>query len=235
LCSPKKGGKLMLSHRVVLTSITTAAMAMMVTVTQTRPTPAESRSANYNFLVASGFLCDLNDSTTCPAVARAANGETIELSGAGTLNPSSKSITAAGALTQKSSTGEIVATGIWTATELLSFKCYGIAPGALLRGNQKFRTSGLLPMGMGLLAGPTPAGGLALLRVRLLPDTGRPKDAILQVNCAKGKVPENQQGDGIRLAIQERGPKFDRKVSGRTIFMLRKPGLDPSSKRLVNP
>ena len=78
-------------------------------------------------------------------------------------------------------------------------------------------------MGMGLLAGPMPAGGLALLRVRLWPDSGKPKEAFLQVNCAKGKVPENQQGDGIRLAIQEGGTKFDEKVSGRTMFMLRRP------------
>ena len=78
-----------------------------------------------------------------------------------------------------------------------------------------------------------PAGGLALLRVRLWPDSGKPKEAFPQVNCAKGKVPENQQGDGIRLAIQEGGPKFDQKVSGRTLFMLRKPGLNLSSKRPV--
>jgi hypothetical protein len=71
-----------------------------------------------------------------------------------------------------------------------------------------------------------PAGGLALLHIRLVPDSGRPKDAILQVNCAKGKVPENEQGDGVRLAIQGGGPKFDQKVSGRTVFLLRKPGLN---------
>jgi len=156
-------------------------------------------------------------------VARTAKGDTVEISGAGMLNPSSKSVTATGAFTHKNSTGEILQTGIWTATELLSFKSYGVAPGALLRGNHKFRTSGLLPMGMGLLAGPMPIGGLALLRVRLWPDSGKPREAFLQVNCAKGKVPENQQGDGIRLAIQEGGTKFDEKVSGRTMFMLRRP------------
>ncbi|PYV39360.1 MAG: hypothetical protein DMG06_23315 [Acidobacteria bacterium] len=223
----------MLSHRVVLTLAIVGVAAVLVTVTQASPASAEGGSANYNFLVASGFLCDPNDSTTCPAVARAANGNTIELSGAGTLNPSSKSITAAGAFAHKNSAGKIVETGVWTATELLSFKSYGIAPGALLRGNQKFRTSGILPIGRGLLAGPMPTGGLALLRVRLWPDSGKPKEAFLQVNCAKGKVPENQQGDGVRLAIQEGGPKFDQKVSGRTVFMLRKPGLNLSPKRPV--
>ena len=153
-------------------------------------------------------------------MARTAKGDTVEISGAGMLNPSSKSVTATGAFTHKNSTGEILQTGIWTATELLSFKSYGVAPGALLPGNQKFRTSGLLPKGMGLLAGPMPAGAPG---ASLAPDSGKPKEAFLHVNCAKGNVPENQQGDGIRLAIQEGGTKFDEKVSGRTMFMLRRP------------
>src|SRR5262249_46115956 len=162
-----------------------------------------------------------------------ANGDTIELSGAGTLSLAIKSVTTAGAFTHKTSTGEILETGVWTATELLSFKSYGIAPGALMRGTQKFKSSRLLPLGLGMLAGPMPAGGLALIRVRLLPDVVQPQEAILQVNCAKGRVPENQQGDGIRLAIQEGGPKFDQKVSGRTVFMLRKPGLAFPSRTSV--
>jgi hypothetical protein len=175
--------------------------------------------------VGSGFLCDPNDFSTCPAVARAASGDTIEISGAGTLSLANKSVTAAGAFTHKNSIGEIVATGIWTASGLLNFTSYGMAPGALMTQRQKFKLSRLSPLGLGMLAGPMPAGGLALIRVRLIPDVGQPQEAILQVNCAKGKVPENQQGDGIRLAIQEGGPKFDQKVGGRTVFMLRKPGL----------
>jgi hypothetical protein len=215
----------MLSHRVVLTFVITGFTAILVTVMQASLTLADSSSANYNFLIASGFLCDPNDSTTCPAAAQAASGDSIELSGAGTLSLASRSITAAGAFTQKSSTGEVTATGIWTATELLSFKSYGLAPGALLRGNPKPRAFGLLPMGLGMMAGPLPAGGLALLRIRLVSDIGTPKDAILQVNCALGKVPPNQPGDGVRLLIQEDGMKFDQKVSGRTVFILRKPGF----------
>src|SRR5262249_48088383 len=135
-----------------------------------------------------------------------------------------KSVMASGAYTHKSSAGEIVSTGVWAATELLSFTSYGLAPGTLMRQRQKFKAARLFPLGLGMLAGPMPVGGLALIRVRLLPDVGQPQEAILQVNCAKGRVPENQQGDGIRLAFQEGGPKFDQKVSGRTIFMLRKPG-----------
>jgi hypothetical protein len=122
--------------------------------------------------------------------------------------------------------GEIVETGIWKAKELLKFNFYGIAPGALLRGKQKFNSFGLFPMGLNILAGSMPAGGLALLGIQLLPDVGNPKDAILQVNRALGKVPENQKEDGVRLAINGGGLKFDQKVSGRTMFILRKPGFN---------
>src|SRR5262245_58891431 len=157
--------KRMFSHRVVLTLFSiVAAMALLVIVTQASPASGEGSSANYNFLVASGFLCDPNNSTTCPAVARAANGDTIELSGVGMLSLGNKSVTAAGAFTQKSSTGAVIATGIWIATELLSFKSYRIAPGALMRQQpHKFKMPGFSPLGFGMLDQPMPVGGLALI------------------------------------------------------------------------
>ena len=212
-------------------------------VQQKAETPRFSpATANYNFLIASAFLCDPSDSTTCPAVARAANGETIEISGAGTLGTANKSVTAAGAFTVKSPNGYVVTTGVWTATGLVSFEPYGIAPGALLRDYPQFRTLGAFPgkgglmepglmmagpMGpigpMGLMTGPLAAGGLAVIRIRLLPDAGSPRDAVLQVNCAKGKVPEGRPGDGVRLAITG-GPEFEEQLGGRTVFLLRRPG-----------
>jgi hypothetical protein len=178
--------------------------------------------------VASGYVCNPIDSRSCPAVAQSANGDSMEISGAGTLNPSSKEITATGVFTHKTATGDVVETGIWRATALLNFNSYGIAPGALLLDKQRFRLFGPFPIGFH--AGPMPAGGLALLGIQLLPDAGKPKEAILQVNCALGKVPANQQQDGVRLAIVGGGIKFDQRVSGRTMFMLRKPEQGLSSK-----
>jgi len=212
-------------------------------LSQQKPEPPRFSlaTANYNFLIASAFLCDPSDSTTCPAVARAANGETIEISGAGTLGAASKSVTAAGAFTVKSPDGYIVTTGVWTATGLVSFESYGIAPGALLRDYPQFGTFGAFskgdfvkpgpmmagPMGlmagpMGLLAGPMAAGGRAVIRIRLLPNAGSPTDVILQVNCAKGKVPEDRPVDGVTLAITG-GPEFSEQLGGRTVFLLRRP------------
>ena len=60
------------------------------------PLSADSSSASYNLLVASGYLCDATNSGSCPAVSQAANGDSIELSGVGTMNPSSKTVTCHG-------------------------------------------------------------------------------------------------------------------------------------------
>ncbi len=188
-------------------------------------------TANYNFLIASGFLCDPDASAACPAVARASNGETIEINGAGTLGLAGKSVTAAGAFTEKTPTGGIVITGVWTATGLVSFESYGVDPRALLLDYPKLRTLGPFPMGRGmmpgpmagLMAGPVAAGGLAVIRIRLLPDAGGPRDGLLRVNCAKGKAPADEPSDGVRLAITGGGPVFDEEVSGRTVFLLRRP------------
>jgi len=203
---------------------------------QKQSQPANTTAtANYNFLIASGFLCDPNDSAQCPAVTRAADGETIEISGAGTLGLANKSVTAAGAFTEKTPTGEIVATGVWTATELASFESYGLDPGVLLRDYPQFRRLGLFVMAgpkmpgpmagpmAGLMAGPIAAGGVAVIRIRLLADAGSSGEAILRVTCAKGKVPEDEQSDGVRLDITG-GPAFDEQVSGRTVFLLQRPG-----------
>lgn len=211
----------MTRHKDILLTIITLTALILVPLMATNLVSADSSSANYNLLVASGYLCDAANSGSCPAVAQAANGDTIELSGVGTLNSSSKAVTAMGAFTHKRSNGEIIETGIWKATELMKFDSYGIAPGAIMRDKRPSKPLGMFPMGF--LTGPLPTGGLALLRIQLLPDAGKPKEAILQVNCAIGKVPPNQEGDGIRLVVQGEELKFDQKVSGRVMFTVRRP------------
>jgi hypothetical protein len=62
-----------------------------------------------------------------------------------------------------------------------------------------------------------------VIRIRLLPDAGSPTDAVLRVNCAKGKVPDDWPSDGVRLAITG-GEEFDEQLGGRTVFLLRRPG-----------
>ena len=194
---------------------------------KTEPQRSTTATTNYNFLIGSGLLCDA-DSSACPAVAGATNRETIEISGAGTLDPGSKSVTGAGAFIQKTAEGDIVATGVWTASDLVSFQSYGIAPGAMMREHPTLRTSRPFPMGKmpgpaaAMMAGPLAAGGLAVIRILLLPDVGSPSEAVLQVNCARGNAPEGAQSDGVRLTITG-GLQFDEQVGGRTALLLRRP------------
>jgi hypothetical protein len=198
-------------------------------------------TADYNFLIASGFLCDANHSGDCPAIAQAANGESIEISGAGTLSLTGHSVSAAGTFTQKSPSGDIVSMGVWTATALESFQSYGLAPGVLrdypqLRAFRAFTKSDLMARGLMIggplervMGGPMVAGGLAVIRIRLLPDAGSPMEAVLRITCATGKVPEGEQNDGVRLTVSG-GPAFDSHVSGKTVFLLRRPAAELAPK-----
>lgn len=191
-------------------------------------------AAKYNFLIGSGLLCESDNSTACAAVAETASEKTIQVSGAGMIDLSGKSVTGAGTFAQKTPAGYIVATGVWTAKALVSFRSYGLAPRALQLDYPKLRALGSSSVVFGkmpgpvatMMAGPTAVGGVAVIRIRLLPDVGSPRSAVLRVTCARGEVSPDQARDGIKLAISGGGPNFDEEVSGRTLFLLQRPGPD---------
>jgi hypothetical protein len=194
------------------------------------PAIAQNSGGDYIFLIGSGFLCDSGDSSACPAVVKSAEGSSYEMSGAGTFNPQSKSVMAGGTFTHKSSSGDVLETGVWIASELVSFDSYGIAAGALMRAGSAFGPARFGPRRMPMLSGPMPAGGLAVFRIRLLPMWGVSKTATLQVNCALGKVPDERPTEGIRLAFEGGGGEFDEEVSGRAMFVLTRPGTSSAAK-----
>ena len=193
------------------------------------PARAQSDAASYAFLIGSGFLCDAGDSGACPAVVKSEGGDTFEISGAGTFNPLQKTVTAAGTFTHRSPDGNARETGIWVASELVSFSSYGVAPGALAREGRALGTPLFGGRRMPMFSGSMPAGGLAVLRICLLPALGLAKNATLQVNCALGKAPDEHPTEGIRLAFEEGGAEFDADVSGRTLFLLTSPGASAAS------
>jgi hypothetical protein len=195
---------------------------------------AQSNSADYVFLIASGFLCDAGDSTSCPAVVKSVDGSSYEMNGAGTFNTKSKVVTATGTFTHKSPNGNPLETGIWIANELVGFDSYGIAPGARVQAGSAFGPSLLVPRHMPILSSSLPAGGLAVMRIRLLPMGGPSRTAVLQVNCALGKVPEEHETEGIRLTFEGGGAEFDEGISGRVLFLLTTPGTSPAA-RAPNP
>jgi hypothetical protein len=208
--------------------ITWGAVASLAIFLAAIPVKAQSSNGDYIFLVGSGFLCDIGDSYACPAVVKSAQGDSYEMGGAGTFSTQSKSVTATGTFTHKSADGDSLETGIWIASELVGFNSYGIAPGALARGGRAFGPPPSGPRRMPMLSGPMPAGGLAVFRIRLLPMWGGSKSALLQVNCALGKVPDEHQVEGIRLTFEGGGAGFDQELGGRTMFLLVRPGASIS-------
>jgi len=194
------------------------------------PARAQRNNGDYLFFIGSGFLCQANDSSACPAVAKSADDSTYELSGAGTLAPQNKSVTAAGTFTHKSTDGVVLATGVWIASELVSFDSYGVAPGALTREGRALGPPQFGPKRLPMFSCSMPTGGRAVLRIRLIPVLGLAKNATLQVNCALGKVPDEHQVEGIRLAFEGGGEEFDEEISGRALFLLTRPGASAAAK-----
>jgi hypothetical protein len=216
--------KVMLNQNIFSTIIVTwVAVPSLAMFLSAVPARAQNNPSNYTFMVASGFLCDPGDSATCPAVVKSANGDFYQMSGAGTFNTQSKSVTATGTYTYESSSGTVLETGVWIASELMRFDSYGIAPGALLNGRRAFGSSQLGPKGLPMSSGPMPTGGLAVFRIRLLPMSGTSKTAVLQANCALGKVPAEREIEGIRLSFERNGTEFAQEAGGRVMFFMMRP------------
>jgi hypothetical protein len=185
----------------------------------------QSPSVNYNLVLASGFLCNPGDSSTCPAVAKSENGDTYEISGAGTFDPQSKSVKAAGTFNHKLSNGNLIETGVWVASDLVSFGSYGIAPAALIQKGPAFGPPQIGPKRLGMRSGPLPTGGLAIFRILLTPMSGTTKTALLQVNCALGDVPRERSVEGIRLNVERNGGEFSEEAGGRVMFLAVRPEM----------
>jgi len=194
------------------------------------PAKAQNNASNYTLLVASGFLCDPGDSATCPAVVKSANGDSYEMSGAGTLNTQSKSVTAAGTFAHKSSDGTVLETGVWIVSDLARFDSYGVAPGALLHQERALGPTPFNPKHLPMASGAIATGGLAVFHIRLLPMRGTTKAAVLQVNCALGDVPRERQAEGIRLTFESNGSEFSEEVSGRVMFLSMRPEVSAPVK-----
>ena len=154
---------------------------------------ADAGANTYEYLVGSGLLCSLGPGA-CPDVARAPNGDTIELAGQGTFSIHPKSVTGGGTFTHRDAAGNVLGSGTWTATQLLGFHSYG--SGAAQGLPSEF------------------TGGLVLIRVHLSAGF----DAILQVDCAIGDQIPGGAIEGVRLAVQG-GLNFNEEVSGLTVFI----------------
>lgn len=193
-------------------------------------TKAQNGSALYTFLVASGFLCDPGDSSTCPAAVKSPDGDSYEISGAGTFDPQNKSVKAAGTFNHKSTNGNVLETGVWTASDLISFDSYGVAPSALVRKGPAFGGPQIGPKRLPMRLGPLPTGGLAIFRILLMPLSGTTKTAVLQVNCALGDVPRERSVEGIRVTLEPNNSEYSEEVAGRVMFLALRPQVSTPAK-----
>ena len=124
-----------------------------------------------------------------PNIAAALNGDHVAVTGEGEFTVSPKSVTASGEFTHTAANGDVVASGTWTASELISFDFYGcrfIPALGVDTGNDDF-CGGALKMAVVL---DTPIGGLP---------------AVLTVFCIIGnQAPSSHNlpdGEGVTLVV----------------------------------
>ncbi len=151
---------------------------------------ADSGSQTFSYLAGTGPLCVLTPNP-CPDVARADNGDTVDITGSGTLSIHDNTVSGGGTFVHKAPNGAVRAQGTWKATALLSFNSFGTQAG--------------LPQNL--------FGGVARIRVHLSAGI----DAILEIDCAIGKAPAGHM-EGVRLVV-DNGLNFNQKVSGFTVFI----------------
>lgn len=129
--------------------------------------------------------------TTPADVAMATNGDTITIVGSGTFTIHPNSVTGSGTFVHRNSAGDVLASGTWTATQLVSFVSFG--------------TSAPFP--------PSFEGGKAVIRVHASVGV----DALLTVYCLIGSPPSGFE-EGIRLNVQNI-INFNMQDGGNTLFI----------------
>ncbi len=138
-----------------------------------------------------------------PQVSQAANGDMVSITGDGVFSVHPKTVGANGTFTHSDSQGNVLGSGTWVATQLLSFQPYGC--GVVL----------------GFPIPPNLCGGKLMLRVQLSSASGQ-FEGILSVFCIIGPNPPNshddESGEGARLDIVGVN-NFNKIVSGGNVYI----------------
>jgi hypothetical protein len=142
-----------------------------------------------------------------PNVSEAPNGDRISVTGGGVFSVHPKSVTASGAFTHTDSEGNVVGSGDWTATQLLSFEFYGCG----------------VVESLGVTLPPNFCGGALKMAVTLTPTgTSLAFKAQLTVFCIVGPQAPTSHDDpseeGIRLVVPGIA-NFNDIVSGMNIYI----------------
>src|SRR6266566_2796582 len=159
----------------------TVVLAVLVIVAGLGVTASAGRPSGVRtFLVGSGLLCE--EAGACPDISMADNGDTVEIAGDGTLNPTTREATGGGTFIHHLADGSVFAHGTWEAVGLIAFRSYGTI----------------------VVDGATLEGGLALIRVAIHPSEfqGVTFSGILTVDCIIGDAPAGAD-EGVRLNVQD--------------------------------
>ncbi len=138
-----------------------------------------------------------------PQVSQAANGEMVSITGDGVFSVHPKTVGANGTFIHSDTQGNVLGSGTWVATQLLSFQPYGC--GVVL----------------GFPIPPNLCGGKLMLRVQLTSESGQ-FEGILSVFCIIGPNPPNshddESGEGARLDIIGVN-NFNKIISGGNVYV----------------
>jgi len=211
-----------MKRRIVMATVVMAALMVAVMgvsglmgAMSTSPVAADSGNLEFEWHAASGKSLDNLDCdqdapadvgspdgsfALCPDMATAANGETIEMIGSGTLrihakDGSPKKVDGGGAFDHTIDGDSF--TGTWEAEQLLMFETYGPGGADFIAVDPTVRTAWRT--------------GRALIMVHLVYDNGMEADAILEIGC---RLPGNTTLipgtlEGIRLLVGDGGLNFN--------------------------
>src|SRR6266702_2904307 len=159
-------------RRLILFALALAAAVVLV------PTVAVADSATHAYLLVMDE----------PNMGLAANGEQIAITGEGAFSVNPNSVTAAGEFTHSDSSGNVLATGTWTATGLINYQSYGCG------------------VVFGTTIPPDFCGGAVKMRVTLTPDgTSLQLPGTMTVFCVIGPhAPQSILGpltEGVTLNV----------------------------------
>lgn len=178
-------------------------LAFLVIALSVSSTPtAADTSAKFDYHIADSFIEEGTGIPQTGAVARADNGDTVTVTGAGTFNVASGNATGGGTFVHRRKNGKVVGSGTWTATSAVNYTSFGCGGG--------------FP--------PNFCGGVLVLNVHLVGGGGTVEfDGVMAVTCTIGTVPPGAV-EGITLDVPAAGINFDETIfdfGGLTLFVSR--------------
>lgn len=153
----------------------------------------------YEYHIGDAFLTAF-DPSFGPDIARAANGDTVEVVGTGTFGHRPDDVTGGGTFVHRNADGEIIATGTWRALYRVSYRSYGSGATQGLPDNFD--------------------GGRARLLIEAVLDDNPSQKffGYVIIDCTLGDSIPSGAVEGVRI-IMPGLIHFDESIGGATLFV----------------